>query len=89
MSNCDRTRRTKAGRSRRHDGRHQLIRTTTGRGSGGKAVGVRDRSALANAAIIQSHIDMLVTDTAIDFAIHVRRILDNNGIRTKFAATSG
>jgi hypothetical protein len=40
--------------------------------------------ALASAAIIQSHVDMLVTDTAIDFAIHVRRILDNNDIRTKF-----
>jgi hypothetical protein len=26
----------------------------------------------------------LVTDTAINFAIHVRRILDNNAIRTKF-----
>ncbi len=40
--------------------------------------------ALDNAAIIQSHIDRLVTDTAIDFAIHVRRILDNNAIRTRF-----
>jgi hypothetical protein len=40
--------------------------------------------ALASAAIIQSHVDMLVTDTAIDFAIHARRVLDNNGIRTKF-----
>jgi hypothetical protein len=40
--------------------------------------------ALANAVIIQNHIDMLVTDTAIDFAIHVRRILDNSGIRTRF-----
>ena len=40
--------------------------------------------ATSTAAIIQSHIDMLVTDTAIDFAIHVRRILDNRAIRTRF-----
>ena len=40
--------------------------------------------ALATAAIIQSHIDMLVTDTAIDSAIHVRRVLDNRAIRTRF-----
>jgi hypothetical protein len=33
--------------------------------------------ATAAAGVIQSHIDWLVTDTAIDFAIHVRRILDN------------
>ncbi len=40
--------------------------------------------ALATAAVIQTNIDMLVTDTAIDFAIHVRRILDNRAIRTRF-----
>lgn len=39
---------------------------------------------LANGAIIQSHIEQSVTDTAIAFAIHVRRILDNRAIRTKF-----
>ncbi|MGH7228572.1 MAG: hypothetical protein ACREIH_05085 [Nitrospiraceae bacterium] len=39
---------------------------------------------LANGAIIQSHIEQSVTDTAIAFAIHVRRILDNKAIRTKF-----
>jgi hypothetical protein len=38
----------------------------------------------ANGAIIQSHIEQSVTDTAIAFAIHVRRILDNRAIRTKF-----
>jgi hypothetical protein len=38
----------------------------------------------STAAVIHSHIDMLVTETAIDFAIHVRRILDNSAIRTKF-----
>lgn len=38
----------------------------------------------ANGAIIQRHIDQEVTDTAIAFAIHVRRILDNRAIRTKF-----
>ena len=40
--------------------------------------------ATTTAAIIQSHVDWLVTDTAIDFAIHVRRILDNSAIRTRF-----
>jgi len=40
--------------------------------------------ATSTAAIIQSHVDWLVTDTAIDFAIHVRRILDNSAIRTNF-----
>lgn len=39
---------------------------------------------LANGAIIQHHIEQEVTDTAIAFAIHVRRILDNRAIRTKF-----
>jgi len=39
---------------------------------------------LANGAIIQSHIEQSVTDTAIAFAIHVRRILDNRAFRTKF-----
>ncbi len=39
----------------------------------------------SSAGVIQSHIDMLVTETAIDFAIHVRRLLDNSGIGTKFA----
>lgn len=39
---------------------------------------------LANGAIIQSHIEQSVTDTAIAFAIHVRRILDNGAFHTKF-----
>jgi hypothetical protein len=39
---------------------------------------------LANGAVIQSHIEHSVTDTAIAFAIHVRRILENRGIRTRF-----
>lgn len=39
---------------------------------------------LANGAIIQGHIEQSVTDTAIAFAIHCRRILDNNALRTKF-----
>ena len=39
---------------------------------------------LANGAIIQSHIEQSVTATAIAFAIHVRRILDNRAIRTTF-----
>ena len=30
-------------------------------------------------AILQSHIEQEVTDTAIAFAIHVRRLLDNKG----------
>ena len=38
----------------------------------------------ANGAIIQGHIERSVTDTAIAFAIHVRRILDNKAIRSKF-----
>ena len=39
---------------------------------------------LANGALIQSHIEQEVTDTAIAFAIHVRRILDNKAIRDRF-----
>ena len=39
---------------------------------------------LANGAIIQSHIEQSVTNTAIAFAIHVRRILDNRAIRATF-----
>ncbi|MBY0507127.1 MAG: hypothetical protein K2X03_24650 [Bryobacteraceae bacterium] len=39
---------------------------------------------LANGAIIQGHIEQAVTDTAIVFAIHVRRLLDNRAIRTPF-----
>jgi hypothetical protein len=39
---------------------------------------------LANGAIIQGHIEQAVTDTAIGFAIHVRRLLDNRGLRTEF-----
>jgi hypothetical protein len=39
---------------------------------------------LANGAIIQSHIEQLVTETAIAFAFHVRRLLDNRDIRTRF-----
>ena len=38
-----------------------------------------------NGAVIQNHIEMDVTDTAITFAIHARRVLDNKSIRTKFA----
>lgn len=39
---------------------------------------------LANGAIIQGHIEHLVTDTAIAFAIHVRRLLDNRDIHARF-----
>ena len=39
---------------------------------------------LANGAVIQEHVEMDVTETAIAFAIHARRILDNNAITTKF-----
>ncbi len=39
---------------------------------------------IANGAVIQSHIEQAVTDTAIAFAIHVRRLLDNRDIRTRF-----
>ncbi len=38
---------------------------------------------LANGAIIQGHIEQAVTDTAIGFAIHVRRLLDNRRIQTQ------
>ena len=38
----------------------------------------------ANGALIQRHTEHEVTNTAIAFAIHVRRILDNNDVRTKF-----
>lgn len=38
----------------------------------------------ANGALIQRHIEQEVTNTAIAFAIHVRRILDNNAVHTKF-----
>lgn len=38
----------------------------------------------STARILQNHIDWLVTETAIDFAIHVRRILDNSAVRTRF-----
>ena len=37
-----------------------------------------------NGAIIQRHIEHEVTDTAIMFAIHVRRLLDNKNLKTKF-----
>jgi hypothetical protein len=39
---------------------------------------------LANGAIIQQHVEQAVTDTAIAFAIHARRLLDNFDMRTKF-----
>lgn len=39
---------------------------------------------IVNGAIIQSHIEQAVTDTAIAFAIHVRRLLDNRDIRDRF-----
>ncbi len=39
---------------------------------------------ISGGAIIQRHIDQEVTNTAIAFAIHVRRVLDNNAVRTKF-----
>jgi hypothetical protein len=35
-------------------------------------------------ALIQRHIEQEVTNTAITFAIHVRRILDNSAVRTRF-----
>lgn len=38
---------------------------------------------LVGGALIQSYIERLVTDTAIAFAIHVRRLIDNNNIRDK------
>jgi len=39
---------------------------------------------LANGVIIQRYIEQDVTDTAIAFAIHVRRLLDNMAVRTNF-----
>ena len=39
---------------------------------------------LAGGAVIQRQIEQSVTDTAIVFAIHVRRLLDNRAIRTRF-----
>ena len=39
---------------------------------------------IANGAVIQSYIEQAVTDTAIAFAIHVRRLLDKRDIRTRF-----
>ena len=39
---------------------------------------------LANGVVIQRHIEHEVTETAIAFAIHVRRLLDNNKLKTKF-----
>ncbi len=39
---------------------------------------------MADGAVIQGHVEKAVTDTAIAFAIHVRRLLDNHGIRTRF-----
>jgi hypothetical protein len=38
----------------------------------------------ADGALIQSQIEQEVTNTSIAFAIHVRRILDNKAVRTKF-----
>ncbi len=40
---------------------------------------------LANGEIIQARIEQAVTDTAIAFAIHVRRLLDNRRIQIPFA----
>jgi hypothetical protein len=39
---------------------------------------------IANGAIIQRHAEQAVTDTAISFAIHVRRLLDNRLISVQF-----
>ncbi len=39
---------------------------------------------ISGGAIIQRHIEQEVTNTAIAFAIHARRILDNRAVRTKF-----
>ena len=39
---------------------------------------------ISGGALIQHHIEQEVTNTAIAFAIHVRRILDNKAVRTKF-----
>lgn len=38
----------------------------------------------SNGAVIQGHVEQAVTDTAIAFAIHVRRLLDNRQIRMDF-----
>jgi hypothetical protein len=38
----------------------------------------------ANGALVRRHIEQEVTNTAIAFAIHVRRILDNKAMLTKF-----
>jgi hypothetical protein len=40
---------------------------------------------IVNGAVLQRHIEQAVTDTAIAFAIHVRRLLDNRDIRDRFA----
>lgn len=37
-----------------------------------------------NGAIIQRHVEQAVTETAIAFAIHVRRLLDNRNLRARF-----
>jgi hypothetical protein len=42
---------------------------------------------IANGGIIQRHMEEEVTDTAIAFAIHVRRLLDNGQVRQTFALT--
>lgn len=39
---------------------------------------------ISGGAIIQRHIEQAVTNTAIAFAIHARRILDNKAVRAKF-----
>jgi hypothetical protein len=39
----------------------------------------------ANGAMLQRHVEQEVTDTAIAFAVHVRRILDNRNIHMQFA----
>jgi hypothetical protein len=39
---------------------------------------------LANGAVVQRHIENEVTDSAIVFAIHLRRVLDNRAVRTRF-----
>jgi hypothetical protein len=39
---------------------------------------------ISGGALIQRHIEQEVTNTAIAFAIHVRRILDNKAVRTRF-----
>jgi hypothetical protein len=39
---------------------------------------------LRGGSLIQRHIEQEVTNTAFAFAIHVRRVLDNKAVRTKF-----